>query len=327
MQFDKKVGLIRKLLKKKHEAPIIELQIKDYNNSNFYISLLYSRTIDKFKVLYIPLDVVEDNKIEEYCCYQFMEVKSTIYITEQIKKELPKYEELVSRDNRNKHINNFIIEIDVYMNKKKYDFYTTRYLPKRWEFLFEAIVMLFEHCPNIMNELATEILSVIMNTNESIEYQTSLNCDLDTMDLKNYFPVLQDEKELKEKKIDYLEYVNGKYYAVVEDHLIIIEYNNNRKILNIFCDQAELVYSNSTYQVLKAIKNKQEERFYKIKYIDEEDKKYNYLCLSINKDGLKVIKHNEIVTLPMSTLKDKDVKILEDKNNILKRELEKVMKS
>ena len=29
----------------------------------------------------------------------------------------------------------------------------------------------------------------------------------------------------------------------------------------------------------------------------------------------------------MSTLKDKDVKILEDKNNILKRELEKVMKS
>ena len=69
MQFDKKIGLIRKLLKKKHEAPIIELQIKDYNNSNFYISLLYSRTIDKFKVLYIPLDVVEDNKIEEYCCY------------------------------------------------------------------------------------------------------------------------------------------------------------------------------------------------------------------------------------------------------------------
>ena len=87
MQFDKKIGLIRKLLKKKHEAPIIELQIKDYNNSNFYISLLYSRTIDKFKVLYIPLDVVEDNKIEEYCCYQFMEVKSVVYITEQIKKE------------------------------------------------------------------------------------------------------------------------------------------------------------------------------------------------------------------------------------------------
>ena len=211
MQFDKKIGLIRKLLKKKKESPIIELQIKDYNKSNFYISLLYNRTIDKFKVLYIPLDVVEDNKIEEYCCYQFMEVKSIIYITEQIKKELPKYEELVSRDNRNKHINNFIIEIDVYMNKKKYDFYATRYLPKRWEFLFESIVMLFEHCPNIMNELATEILSVIMNTNESIEYQASLNCDLDTMNLKNYFPFLQDEKALKEKKIDYLEYVNGKW--------------------------------------------------------------------------------------------------------------------
>ena len=47
----------------------------------------------------------------------------------------------------------------------------------------------------------------------------------------------------------------------------------------------------------------------------------------MTKEGLKVIKHNEIVTLPVNTLKDKDVKIIEDKNNILKKELEKVMKS
>ena len=233
MQLDKKLNLVKRMLKKKKESPILELYIKDYNNSNFYISLLYNSTIDKFKVLYIPLDVV-DSKIEEYCCYQFMEVRSVAYITEEIKNVLPNYEDKASRDYRNKNITNFTLELDVYMNKKKYDFYATRYLPKEWEFFFEAVVMLFEHAPNIMSELATEILSVIMNANENIDYQVSLNCDLETSDLKHYFPSLQDEKKLKEGKIEFLENVNGKYYGVIEKHLVIIEYNNYRKILNIY---------------------------------------------------------------------------------------------
>ena len=68
MQFDKKLNLIKRVLKKKKELPIIELKIKDYNNSNFYLSLLYNQRIENFKVLYIPLDNIEDTKIKEYCC-------------------------------------------------------------------------------------------------------------------------------------------------------------------------------------------------------------------------------------------------------------------
>lgn len=327
MQLDKKLNLIKKMLKKKKESPILELYIKDYNNSNFYISLLYNRTIEKFKVLYIPLDVV-DSKIEEYCCYQFMEVRSVAYITEEIKNALPNYEKKASRDYRNKNITNFTLGLDVYMNKKKYDFYATRYLPKEWEFFFEAVVMLFEHAPNIMSELATEILSVIMNANENIDYQVSLNCDLETSDLKHYFPSLQDEKKLKEGKIEFLENVNGKYYGVIEKHLVIIEYNNYRKILNIYCDKSELVHSIFTFQILQKIKNKQEQKFYKINLTNKKDnKRYNYLCLGVVSNGIKVIKHNKITTLPFSTIKEGSIKILEDKDNKLKDELEKVMGS
>ena len=324
MKSDKKISLIKKMLKKKKEFPILELQIKEYNKSNFYISLLYNHIIDKFKVLYIPLDVVEDNKIEEYCCYQFIDAKSVLYIVEQIKKEIAKYEKESTRDSRNKNINNFSIEINVYLNKKKYDFYTTRYLPKKWEFLFEGIVMLFEHSPNIMGELANEILSVIMNTNENIEYQASLNCDLSAPNLKSYFPILQDEKKLIEKKIDFLENINGKYYAVIENHLIIIEYNNNKKILNIYCDQAKLVYSNEVYQVLMGIKDKKEEKFYKIKLVN---KNFNYLCLGVTDKGILVIEKNKIIKLKFNAIEKQNIKILEDKNNKLQKELEKVMVS
>lgn len=328
MKLDKKINLIKKMLRRKKEVPILELQIKEYNNSNFYITLLYNQNIEKFKVLYIPLDVVEDNKIEEYCCYQFIDVKSVLYILEQIKKEIPKYESDSIRDNRNKNINNFYIEISIYLSKKKYDFYATRYLPKEWKFLFEGIVMLFEHSPNIMGELANEILSVIMNTNENIEYQASLNCDLSTTNLKSYFPILQDEKKLIDKKIDFLENVNGKYYAIIEEHLIIVEYNNNRKILNIYCDQSNLVYSNEVYQVLMGIKEQQEEKFYKIKVIDKKNNKnFNYLCLGVTDKEIKVIEKNKISKITFKALKDQEIKILEDKNNKLKKKLGKVMTS
>ena len=324
MQQIKKIYLIEKLLKRKKEVPIIELKITDYNNSNFYLSLLYSQSIKKFKVLYVPLDVVEDTKIEEYFCYQFIGVKSTTYLIEQIKKELPKYKESSTRDKRNKYMANYEIEIDIHDKKEEYDFYATRYLPKEFNFFFETIVMLFEHAPNIMSELATEILSILMNTNEVIEYQASINCDLWKADLEKYFPSTRDESNYLEGKIEFLEYVNGKYYAIIDEHLLVIEYNRNQKILNIYCDDKKLVYSTYTYQVLKAIQNNMEKRFYKIKVTDKNDT-YNYLCLGIDKKKLKVIKGNKLKTLALRRFNMHDITILEDDEGKLKEELEEVM--
>ena len=44
-----KFELIKKYLKKKKEEVIIDLIIKDYDKSNFYIELVFNRKIDKFK--------------------------------------------------------------------------------------------------------------------------------------------------------------------------------------------------------------------------------------------------------------------------------------
>lgn len=324
MQLNKKLNLIHKILKRKKEYPFVELQITNYNNSNFYLCLLYNRIIDKFKVLYIPIDAVEDNKIEEYFCYQFIGVKSVNYLVNQITKELPKYEKVEKRDRRNKNMNSFEITMNVYDSGHIYDFYMTRYLPKEWNFLFETIVMLFEHAPNIMSELATEILSVIMNTNEEIEYQASINCDLWKADLTKYFPSLQNEKDFKQGNISFLEQVNGKYYAIIDNHLLVIEYSNNQKLLNIFCDDKDLVYSNYTYQVLDAIKNQEEKRFFKIR-VEKAKDTYNYLCLGIEKKRLKIIKENKLSHLSLTRLKEEDITILEDQENKLKTELEEVM--
>lgn len=316
MKLDKKEKLIEKYLKKKKEKPLLELIIKNYNNSNFYISLLYNSNIEKFKVLYIPLDVVDNTKIEEYCCYQFMEVKSVEYIIEQIKEALPKYQEQDSRNRQNINVNNFLIQLNIYNNNQKYDFYTTRYLPKDWQFLFEAIVMLFEHTPNIMGELAIEILSVIMNTNEDIEYQLSIPKSLNDDSLLSYF-----ETSTKNMEVSFLEKVDGKYYAIISNHLIIIEENCKTEI-NIFCDKKELVTSEYVYTVIEAIKANVEKRFYKIHLTDtKKNKNYNYLCLGLEKNKLKLIEKNKLKLISLSSLKNKKINILEDHNHYLEKAL------
>ena len=324
MRHKDKKELIKKIIKKKKEYPIVEIHIANYNNTNFYLALVYSSSIEKFKVLYIPMDIIDTNKVEEYFCYQFININSVTYIADQVKAKLSKYEKKETRDKRNKNIDNFKIDLDIHIDKKTYDFHMTRYLPKEWKFLFETMALMFEHVPNIMGELAMEILSVVMNTNDLIEYQASLNCDLWENNLIEFFPVLKDEKKLIEGNLSFLESVNGKYYAIIENHLLIIEYNDHAKILNIFCDDKNLVYSSYTYQVLKAIKNNIEKAFLKVKVLEKEEK-YNYLCLGVDKKRLQVIKDNIITSIPLSNKSRKEIIILEDKENKLQKELDKVM--
>ena len=127
-----------------------------------------------------------------------------------------------------------------------------------------------------------------------------------------------------EGNLSFLEKVNGKYYAIIENHLLIIEYNDSSKILNIFCDNKDLVYSSYTYQVLKAIKENNEKPFFKVKII-EENEKYNYLCLGVEKQKLLVIKNNKLSTISLSKKKKQEIIILEDNTNTLQEKLDKAM--
>ena len=121
MRHKNKKEQINKILKKKKEYPVIDLYITNYNNSNFYLSLLYNNMIDKFKVLYVPIDAIDTDKIEEYFCYQFINVKSVSYIIDQIKNVLPKYEQKDLRNKKNKKIHNFQIDIKKQIQNNKYN--------------------------------------------------------------------------------------------------------------------------------------------------------------------------------------------------------------
>ena len=328
---DEKLSLIKKYLKRKKEQSIVELIIKDYNETNFYISLLFNSNIEKFKVLYIPLDVMDTKDVENYTCYQFIQIPLVNYILETIDTTKEKYEDLSVRDKLNKNISSYYIEINTHVRGIDFSFKTTQYLPKEWSFMYEVIMILFEHIPNIMNELGVELLAVLNNSTSKIEYNSSLVFDLFNDNIDNLFEassVIDGKKYYAENKVTFLEKVNSKYFAIVNDYIVIVDYNENKKILNLYCDNSSNDYEGQLYAVLKSIINNKIKPFYKITVAKSADNFWNntgsfqfYLCYGLKKNNLKVIHASEEKLLPLSMFHKGLIKICYDKENILKKEV------
>ena len=63
------------------------------------------------------------------------------------------------------------ITIHTLVRGKETFFEATKYIPKDWLFFFEIIVILFEHAPNIVNELCKDLLTLFQEKKEpEIEY-------------------------------------------------------------------------------------------------------------------------------------------------------------
>ena len=165
MNHNQLLQLIKKYLKKNHETVVIDLIIEDYNNSNFYMGLVFNSKIEKFKVLFIPLDIVLGKDIASYTCYQFIQVSLVNYILETLDKNKELYKLDSFRYRRKEEETSYRITIHTSVRGQKNSFEATKYIPKDWLFLFEIIVILFEHAPNIVNELCKDLLTLFQDSN------------------------------------------------------------------------------------------------------------------------------------------------------------------
>lgn len=304
---DNSILVIQKYLKKKKERVLLDLYIRDYNKSNFYIALVFNKRIEKFKVLFVPLDVCENKYIEDYICYQFIDISSVNYILNTINDNDKLIRNDIFRNKINKYINSYYIEINTHINKRDYKFVTTRYIPSEWLFMFDVIVTLFERIPSFMNELCREILAVFSNSNEAIDYKYSIDFDLVNDDFST---LLFDTSEVHE--VLFLEFIGGKYFAIVNNVLVVVEYNP-RKILNLYCSSDDDSY---IYSVLVAIRNKSYKKFYKLMVVDDKHDfevgvaEY-YLCYGLEKDKFLIISGDKLGTLDKSLYDDGLIKILD----------------
>ncbi len=314
---------VSKYLKKKKESVVIDLVISNYNKTNFYIALVYNAKIEKFKVLFIPLDVVENNNIEEYVCYQFINVVLAKHVMEVIKDAKDRYKESSVRDKTNKMIDNYYIEINTHVGKEDYTFKATKYLPKEWIFFYEVVLILFEHIPNVMGGLCKDILSVLDDSEDEILYQKSFDFDIFKDDIDEAF------KECELLDVSYLEKVNGMYFGIINDELVIVDYISNKKLLNLYCTDNDN-YDNYFYSCLTAIRNEKFKSYFKLMVVDnvEDFEMANviaryYLCYGIKNDCFQIIEGSGTSLLPVNKYRDGLVRFIGDNNN----ELEEMIKS
>lgn len=312
---------VSKYLKKKKERVIVDLVISDYNKSNFYVGLVFNSKIEKFKVLFIPMDVVDDN-IEEYVCYQFINLNLVNYILETIDNSKDIYKDTKVRDKVNKMIDSYYIEINTHVGKEDYTFKATKYIPKEWMFLYETILILFEHCPNVLHGLCEDIMGVLDDREDEILYQKSIDFDLFRGDLDKVF----DNCNLLD--VSYLEKVNGMYFCVIDNELVIVDYNNGKNVLNLYCTNNEN-FNDYFYSCLLEIRKNSFKKFYKLMVVDNisDFDKTNviaryYLCYGIKNDCFKIIEGSSTSLLPVNKYRDGLVRFIGDNNE----ELEKIIK-
>ncbi len=330
---NEKFGEVRKYLKKRKEQVILELIIRDYDKSNFYIALVFNTKIEKFKVLFIPFDVVDKRNLDEYVCYQFIHVSLVNYILQTFRHSRKIYLDDNFRDHLNRNISNYYIELHTYIDGEDYTFVTTQYIPKEWIFLFEVIVILFEHVPNIMGELCKTILMPFDDSADIIEYKTSFNFNLFEDDLTQIFSpsvVFMGEELYSKHNVLFLEKVNGKYFAIVHGHIVVVEYNEDKKVLNSYCDCSSPGYDAHIYAVIRGILDQQFRPFYKLMVVDDKDDfslpnviaRY-YLCYGMENDALLVIHGSKKKYLPLSMLLEGLIKVISDPNRELEKQIRK----
>ena len=304
--------VVEKYLKKKKEIVVIDLWIQNYYKKNFYIALVLNTKIDQYKMLYIPLDIVDGNRIDEYVCYQFVDLMTVNYLLPVLCDSKKIYSDDKFRNRINERINNYIIEINVNFNKENYKFLTTRFIPKDWDFMFDIVVTLFSYVPHIISGFSEDMLTLFKDSSESILYQESFEFDLLRDDSNILFRNINGNL-LDFKKITYLEELNGKYFSIISNHIVIIDYDKYG-IINTFCDCED--YYDYVCTVIEAIREGIFKPFTKIQVSDKNKKSVSqyYLCYGVSKKGIKVLHGCYEKLLPLSIHKDGLIKIISDDN-------------
>ncbi len=311
---EKVMKLVEKYLKKNREEVVCDLRITKYGTNNFYLGILYNKKIDMYKVLYIPLDLIDGGKVKDFCCYQFIDLMSVNYILSSLKEKADEYQDVSFRENVNESIDNYKVEININIDSCKYTFKTTRYIPKSWIFMFDMIVTMFGYAPNIVSGVCEDLLTLYKDEAEDIKWQESFKFDLLRDDDDVLFKIFgRDVMDFK--KISFLERINNKYYSIINKRLVIVEYEAG--ITNTYCIDSE--YNEEVLTVIMAIRENEIKKFSKIMLLEENSHKVKfYLVYGLDKKGLQVIHGAGEEVIPYELYDEGYIKFKEDDNNFEK---------
>lgn len=314
LTYDEKIKLIKNHYKK--NKLFLELYYLNYENYHIYIRIDETKR-NIYKIRWFDLDLIENEKIEIY--------ESTEYIKSEIINNIKNNLLNISIDKEDySYEEDRLVKLYVntkISNKENISIKFNRYLPKEISFLSDIFIFIFNNLPRKLELFIEETLAEIFNNTIKFEYKRKFKFDLLKGDLTKIFnknEILEGEKYYQENKIKFLEEINGKYFAIVEEkqkYVVVIDYDSENKTIQLLCSCPCEFFCRHMYATILAIRNKEYKRFFKISYkkdtknLLEKMMNFNYfLCIGIIDNYLEIINSNGMIQL--ANIYDKNNKIM-----------------
>lgn len=301
---DKVLEKIIKTIQQNNEDIVFELIIKNYEKSNFFIALVFNKTIARFKILFVPIDVIKKNdSVSEYFCYQFIFMNLVNHMLKIIN-DFQEEESKASYDYTSGN-SDYYIEFNTFNPLKKCSYKFSQYINPEFQFFFDVLDIVFEHVPNILNDLSRSVLEQFNTKYELPIYNKTIPFRLKTDDLSLIFN--SSKFKYDKIKIPFLEKLGDNYYGVVNNNKLLVNFSHG--LLKIYSGKLNPL-GEEVYQFIKSIKDGYEKKFYRLSYIDNDDT-YYLLCYGFDTSNNKFLIHNNLYNHDVS-LKDvvnKKVKI------------------
>ena len=283
-------------LNKKSHINYFTVKLISYNNNYIYIRFDYVDKIKAYKVVWFDLKYINIKELDQYINMQLV----TSFFANKMVEFLSKVQ-IDSGEVLNHNVLGDRIEIInklIPSNIKTYTF--DRFLPLEWKELIDPLALLFSYLPRSMEPILNEIFGIF---DRAVDYYNSkkpikFNLEKDNIDsLFNREIVIKGRR--LEDRVEFLELVEGKYIAIVSQNepvLVVIEPVTN-DFYSMWTSLNSDYLNEYIYAVLQCIKDKKYNDFYKVKYINKNNKNLfdrvrkgdYYLSFGVDKDNLLII--------------------------------------
>ena len=330
---DKKLK-IDKILKKKKHLCLFDLTFNDQDLFKLYVRLDYVKTSNVFKVVWVNLGQMTSKKTEDWINYNLIYPKEVERFKEIIAKNgISK--DYIDKDKVNAKcvINSYITDYEY--NKKTFEF--KRYIPKCWEFLADALYILFEAMPKYLHvEFQILIEKLIQPQKNTIFVRDNKKDNLD--DLFDDKTIATGLALHKVGAVAYIEKTNNVTYSVVramENYLVSVYDLKETKEMQLSCTCQNHGFCEHMYAALTAMNNKEEKKFFKIAKVDDDKSLLDninnfeyFLCPGLFEGNFVVIQGDNYQLLPIIVNDKLQFKIVEDdKDKSLEKALKEYLKS
>ena len=297
-----KINKIKKYYKKYYNG--IELFLINYEGLNLYIRIDKERYKNVYYLSYIDLNIM-DKFNKKLINRTIIPKQSVDYICDILINQIVKDNKVYKESNIESDTD--LVRFKANIDNIKYNYTFNLFIPSNIAFLSDVLGVIFSYMPHNLFELYNELNGALNHRENDYLYHKPFKFDLFKGKLDKIFDekvINKGERCYKNHNIRFLELINNSYYAVIEDpneglYTCIIDYDKDDKMTTLACSCTNNYRCEHMYAVIEAIRNKEEYKYYKVRYVEENIDYYNkifsnnyYLCLGIEEDRIFILYPN-----------------------------------